>query len=87
MHRLVGAPRRLARTVDRLVLQLVELKAQAAQLVFQAHAWSNASSPIPAECKELVWLGSQNQLQFYEDPITIDQTVPHVVRFFDGAAR
>lgn len=42
---------------------------------------------IPAPRKELVWLGSQNQLQFYEDPITIDQTVPHVVRFFDGAVR
>ena len=41
---------------------------------------------IPAARKELVWLGSQNQLQFYEDPITIDQTVPHVARFFDGAA-
>lgn len=37
---------------------------------------------IPAACKELVWLGSQNQLQFYEDPITIDQVVPHVALFF-----
>ena len=42
---------------------------------------------IPAARKELVWLGAQNQLQFYEDPITIDQAVPHVVRFFDGAVR
>jgi uncharacterized protein len=41
---------------------------------------------IPAARKELVWLGSQNQLQFYEDPITIDQVVPHVVRFFSSGA-
>lgn len=41
---------------------------------------------IPAARKEFAWLGSQNQLQFYEDPFTIDQTVPLVVRFFDGAA-
>lgn len=39
---------------------------------------------IPASRKKLVWLGSQNQLQFYEDPITIDQVVPHVARFFSG---
>jgi hypothetical protein len=37
---------------------------------------------IPAAQKELVWLGGQGQLQFYEDPITIDQTIPHVARFF-----
>ncbi|MET3912140.1 dienelactone hydrolase [Bradyrhizobium sp. S3.3.6] len=41
---------------------------------------------IPAARKKLVWLGSQNQLQFYEDPITIDQVVPHVARFFSGGA-
>lgn len=39
---------------------------------------------IPAARKSLVWLGSQNQLQFYEDPLTIDQVVPHVARFFSG---
>lgn len=39
---------------------------------------------IPAVDKELVWLGSQNQMQFYEDPLTIDQVVPHVARFFTG---
>lgn len=39
---------------------------------------------IPATRKELVWLGSQNQLQFYEDPLTIDQMVPQVARFFSG---
>lgn len=41
---------------------------------------------IPAARKELVWLGSQNQLQFYEDPITIDQVVPHVARFFSNGS-
>jgi len=41
---------------------------------------------IPAADKELVWLGSQNQLQFYEDPITIDQVAPHVARFFSGCS-
>lgn len=39
---------------------------------------------IPATRKELVWLGAQNQMQFYEDPLTIDQVVPHVARFFAG---
>lgn len=39
---------------------------------------------IPAGRKQLVWLESQNQLQFYEDPITIDQVVPHVARFLSG---
>jgi dienelactone hydrolase len=41
---------------------------------------------IRAARKELVWLGPQNQLQFYEDPITIDQVVPHVARFFSGGS-
>ena len=37
---------------------------------------------IPAENKRLVWLGGQGQLQFYEDPLTIEQAVPHIVEFF-----
>lgn len=37
---------------------------------------------IPARKKELVWLSDQNQMQFYEDPVTIDQVVPHLARFF-----
>jgi len=41
---------------------------------------------IRADRKELVWLGSQNQLQFYEDPITIDQVVPRVANFFSGGS-
>jgi len=37
---------------------------------------------MPATTKDLVWLGGQGQLQFYEAPITIDQAAPHVARFF-----
>jgi hypothetical protein len=37
---------------------------------------------MPAARKELVWLGGQGQLQFYEDPITIEQATPHIARFF-----
>ena len=37
---------------------------------------------IPTDDKRLVWLGGQGQLQFYEDPLTIDQAVPHIVEFF-----
>lgn len=40
---------------------------------------------IQAEHKELVWLGGQGQLQFYEDPITIDLAAGHVTRFFGRA--
>jgi len=37
---------------------------------------------MPTEKKELVWLGGQGQLQFYEDPLTIEQAIPHIARFF-----
>ena len=37
---------------------------------------------MPAEKKQLIWLGAQGQLQFYEDPLTIEQAVPHISRFF-----
>lgn len=37
---------------------------------------------ITAARKELAWLGGQGQLQSYEDPMTIDQTIPHIARFF-----
>ena len=40
---------------------------------------------IATSNKELVWLGGQGQLQFYEDPLTIEQVVPHVARFFAKA--
>lgn len=37
---------------------------------------------MPAHNKKLVWLGGQNQMQFYEDPVTIDFVVPHIRDFF-----
>ncbi len=39
---------------------------------------------IPATQKELVWLGSQSQFQFYEDPITIDTAVTQIARFLES---
>lgn len=42
---------------------------------------------IPASNKRLAWLPGRNQLQFYEDPLTIDAVVPEVVRFFADLAR
>ena len=41
---------------------------------------------IPSLNKSLVWLGPQGQIQFYEDPITIDLAVQHVVDFLAGIA-
>ena len=40
---------------------------------------------IPAQNKELVWLGSQSQFQFYEDPITIDAAVAQITQFLQSA--
>ena len=40
---------------------------------------------IPARKKELVWLSDQNQMQFYEDPVTIDQVAPQLACFFQSA--
>lgn len=37
---------------------------------------------IPAADKELVWLGPENQMQFYEDPITIDRVTSELARFY-----
>ncbi|MGE8494641.1 alpha/beta hydrolase [Comamonas sp.] len=37
---------------------------------------------IPAASKELVWLGQENQMQFYEDPITLDHVTPELTRFY-----
>ena len=70
--------------------------ARLATPTLMVHADRAASGPqipralfeaIPATRKELVWLGTQNQMQFYEDPLTIDQVVPHVARFFAGPSR
>lgn len=40
---------------------------------------------IPTPDKKLVWLGGQNQMQFYEDPVTIDMVVPHLAEFMRRA--
>ena len=37
---------------------------------------------IPAKHKQLEWLGKRNQMQFYEDPITIDLSVEKINDFF-----
>ena len=37
---------------------------------------------IPAKDKKLEWLGKRNQMQFYEDPITIDLSVTKINHFF-----
>jgi len=37
---------------------------------------------IPAKKKELVFMTDQNQMMFYEDPLTIDTVAPKVAAFF-----
>ena len=58
--------------------------------VLMLHADRAASGPdvprqlfeaIPSSQKKLVWLGTQGQIQFYEDPITIDVVIPHLSDF------
>ncbi|MDO8984387.1 alpha/beta hydrolase [Cypionkella sp.] len=58
--------------------------------VLMLHADRAASGPdvprqlfeaIPSSHKKLVWLGTQGQIQFYEDPITIDVVIPHLSDF------
>lgn len=39
---------------------------------------------IPAASKELVWLGQENQMQFYEDPLTLDRVTPELTRFYNA---
>lgn len=39
---------------------------------------------IPAVDKALVWLGPENQMQFYEDPITIDRVTSELARFYQA---
>ncbi|CUY29692.1 Uncharacterized conserved protein [Serratia marcescens] len=38
---------------------------------------------IGSSNKQLVWFGGRNQLQFYQDPLTVDAAVPHVANFFN----
>jgi len=61
--------------------------------ILMIHADRAASGPniprelfakIPSMNKRLVWLGPQGQIQFYEDPITIDLAVEHIVDFLVG---
>lgn len=40
---------------------------------------------IPAKKKELVFMADQNQMMFYEDPITIDTVAPKVAAFFKSS--
>ena len=63
--------------------------------ILMIHADRAASGPniprelfakIPSMEKSLVWLGPQGQIQFYEDPITIDLTVHHIVDFLTGVS-
>lgn len=37
---------------------------------------------IAAQDKQAVWLEGRNQIQFYQDPLTIDSVVPHLVAFY-----
>ncbi len=53
------------------------------------HAASGPNIPqevfalIPADKKQLKWLGARNQMQFYEDPLTIDLVTENLVGFFN----
>ena len=40
---------------------------------------------IPSERKSLYWIDGANQLQFYEDPLTIDRVVSVLGPYFRGA--
>lgn len=39
---------------------------------------------IPAQRKQQEWLGKRNQMQFYEDPITIDLSTEKLKQFFNN---
>jgi len=41
---------------------------------------------IASNNKQAVWLEGRNQIQFYQDPMTIDMVVPHLARFFGRVA-
>ena len=41
---------------------------------------------IASKNKQAVWLDGRNQIQFYQDPMTIDMVVPHLARFFGRVA-
>jgi len=63
--------------------------------VLMVHSDRAASGPliprrlfdeIASKNKQAVWLDGRNQIQFYQDPMTIDMVVPHLARFFVRAA-
>ncbi len=59
-------------------------------MIHADHAASGEKVPhtifkmIPAKHKQLEWLGKRNQMQFYEDPITIDLSVEKINDFFQS---
>ena len=65
------------------------------QPVLMVHSERAATGPliprrlfdqIASKNKQAVWLEGRNQIQFYQDPMTIDMVVPHLARFFAGVA-
>lgn len=59
--------------------------------VLMVHSDRAASGPqiprrsfevIATKDKQAVWLEGRNQIQLYQDPLTIDMVVPHVAGFF-----
>lgn len=57
-------------------------------VVHADHAASGPNVPkqifesIPTRNKKLVWLGDRNQMQFYEDPLTIDKVTEDLAAFY-----
>ncbi len=71
----------------RIDLQLKRLAAPA----LMVHSDRAASGPviprqmfeqIASKDKHAVWLAGRNQIQFYQDPLTIDMVIPHLNEFF-----
>jgi pimeloyl-ACP methyl ester carboxylesterase len=61
--------------------------------VLMVHSDKAASGPniprqlfdvIAASDKRAVWLEGRNQIQFYQDPLTIDMVTPHLAKFYAG---
>jgi hypothetical protein len=69
-----------------------EVMARLERPLLMVHSDRAASGPqiprslfekVPAKDKQAVWLDGRNQIQFYQDPMTIDMVLPHLVAFFD----
>ena len=39
-------------------------------------------NPKACQDKQAVWLEGRNQIQFYQDPLTIDMVIPHIDAHF-----